>query len=250
MPSAAPRLRVILHADDLGISHPVNDAIFYLMDQGLLTSASILANGPAFEDAARRSHHFPHCSFGVHLNITQFRPLHPSPGLAGFLRPDGAFHTSHSVVPGFASQRALLDEWTAQVQKVRDAGVPVTHIDSHHHVHTRLSLLRSTRRLCREQSIARARIRHTFAGQRVLARWRIDSRLCNCFLRRNLICADEFGPFSAFASAAPRLRDGSTVELMVHPGHPAYIAEIEDLQRGVNREFLRKHQCITYRDLS
>ena len=67
-------MRIIINADDLGISQEVNDAIFGLMAEGKVTSATILANGPAVEEAARRVAEFPECSFGVHLNLTEFKP--------------------------------------------------------------------------------------------------------------------------------------------------------------------------------
>ncbi len=245
-----PRLRVILHADDLGISHQVNDAIFYLMDEGKLTSASILANGPAFEDAARRSHHFPHCSFGVHLNITQFEPLAPCAALAGSLCSDGTFRPApqHFAVSR-ASKQAIVDEWSRQMQRVREAGVPVSHIDSHHHMHARLSLLSFTTQLCREQSIRRIRIRQTFGTRHRSFPWRLHNCLYNRLLRKNFVCADAFGPFAGFADTSPYLEEGATVELMTHPGHPAYHAETQALQMMVNEEFRHQHQCISYRDL-
>ena len=50
---------LIVNADDLGATVPVNDAIFSLMDRGLVTSATILANGVAFRDAAARLKNYP-----------------------------------------------------------------------------------------------------------------------------------------------------------------------------------------------
>jgi hypothetical protein len=73
-------IAVIVNADDLGMSREVNDAIFELMSRGRISSATILANAPATRDAARRAQAFPRCSFGVHLNLTQFEPLTGGPG--------------------------------------------------------------------------------------------------------------------------------------------------------------------------
>ncbi len=248
--SQPARLKLILHADDLGISYPVNDAIFHLMDMGQITSASILANGPAFEDAAQRSHYFPNCSFGVHLNITEFAPLHPCNALRPALSPDGDFQSASGLFAlGKSWKRAVVDEWARQVRRVRQAGVSVSHIDSHHHVHTHFSLLSCTQQLCREQSIRRVRLRHTLHPRGNAFRFRIDNRLCNWILRRSFQCTDEFGSFAAFAFAAPNLPAGATVELMVHPGHPAYVAETRELERCIDEDFHHRHQCITYRDL-
>src|SRR6516162_759961 len=61
---------LIINADDLGVSESVNNETFALMQSGLITSATLIANAPAFEDAVRNSKKFPHCSFGVHLNLS------------------------------------------------------------------------------------------------------------------------------------------------------------------------------------
>lgn len=67
--------QIIVNADDLGISSEVNDAIFGFIRSGLVTSATMLANGPQITEAAVRVREFPECSFGIHLNLTEFKPL-------------------------------------------------------------------------------------------------------------------------------------------------------------------------------
>jgi predicted glycoside hydrolase/deacetylase ChbG (UPF0249 family) len=64
---------LIVNADDLGASEPINEEIFRLMESGLVTSATLMANAPAFHHAIKQIRHFPNCSFGVHLNLTAFR---------------------------------------------------------------------------------------------------------------------------------------------------------------------------------
>ncbi len=75
-------MRLIINADDLGRSPEANRAIFDLMDRGLVTSATVMANGPYVDEALSRVGHYPRGSFGVHLNLTEFRPLtqNASPG--------------------------------------------------------------------------------------------------------------------------------------------------------------------------
>src|SRR5208283_3639702 len=68
-------IQIIVNADDLGLSAEVNEAIFRAMEAGVITSATMLSNGPAVIPAARMLHRFPHCSFGVHLNLTEFQRL-------------------------------------------------------------------------------------------------------------------------------------------------------------------------------
>lgn len=68
-------IQIIVNADDLGLSAEVNEAIFRAMEAGVITSATMLSNGSAVIPAARILHRFPNCSFGVHLNLTEFRRL-------------------------------------------------------------------------------------------------------------------------------------------------------------------------------
>src|SRR5215510_14305421 len=82
-------MQVIVNADDLGMSREVNEAIFDLMARGRVTSASLLANAPATEEAIRTIPKFPHCSFGAHLNITEYEPLCRSANLLGLLDGEG-----------------------------------------------------------------------------------------------------------------------------------------------------------------
>ncbi len=244
-------MRVILHADDLGMSPAVNESVFGLMDEGRLTSASILANGPAFGDAARRSRYFPQYSFGVHLNLSEFAPLQWSAGLTPFLDANGCFERkSHSIRIDDDVRGAVVSEWRAQIKRLRDAGVSITHVDSHHHVHTWFALLPCLRQVCAEESIPRVRLRHTFTAHESLSRWRVDNLLYNWALRQSFTCTDEFGPLLAFLKQPQRLPDSCTVELMVHPGHNNYSQETAALACCGTREFLSQHQRISYQDLN
>jgi predicted glycoside hydrolase/deacetylase ChbG (UPF0249 family) len=240
-------LKVILHADDLGLSTRVNEAIFSLMHERKLTSASILANGPAFAEAVRCVPYFPHCSFGVHLNITEFAPLAAYRGPQPLYAADGRFRRlGPSLSWSTHVQKAILNEWKLQVQRVREAGVRISHIDSHHHTHTRFALYACLTKLCREQGLKRVRIRQTFTAGAIGSRCRIDHRLYNWQLRRNFSCVDEFGSFAALPHTD--LDPRSTVEIMLHPGNPRYDLETGAFRRSVDN-FRRQHQCITYRDL-
>jgi predicted glycoside hydrolase/deacetylase ChbG (UPF0249 family) len=80
----AEHVRLIINADDLGISPVVNDEIFDHINRGFVSSATILGNGPAVADATHQIARFPQASFGVHLNATEFAPLMAHPGNPGF----------------------------------------------------------------------------------------------------------------------------------------------------------------------
>ncbi len=134
---------IIVSAEDLGGDPALNDEIFALTQSKAVTSASVIANGPAFAHAAKALRHFCDCSFGVHLNLTAFPPLRPSPHLQPILDENGSLYEKLFEAP-FTSQlqRAVLDELTAQVERAVAAGIAVSHFDSHHHIHTRSAILK------------------------------------------------------------------------------------------------------------
>jgi chitin disaccharide deacetylase len=216
---------LIVNADDLGTSQPINDEIFALMESGLVTSATIIANAPAFEHAAKRIACFPNCSFGVHLNLTVFRPLSDGGGLEPLLDENGRlsrklFQATMSV----GLRAALLRELAAQVQRTLEAGVPISHFDSHEHVHTVPGLFPVLKRLQRRFGVRKVRstINVLPGGQRMTAlrsfkKWSFNVALRHLYATGS---PEGFGDFRDFHTALragrfPRFR---CLELMVHPG--------------------------------
>jgi predicted glycoside hydrolase/deacetylase ChbG (UPF0249 family) len=222
---------VIVNADDLGMSHEVNDATFKLMSRGRISSATIMANAPATRDAARFALHFPTCSFGVHLNLTQFEPLTAGPGARLLVDDRGCLSRANERVwPGRKRLRAMYEELCAQVERVASLGVCITHLDSHHHVHTRPHLLPILNEVQKRYRIAAVRLTKNFysADQPCPARLRWKKHAYNWALR--LMCArqttDAFTEFLTYHRAdAERKRSIRQIELMVHPGAPGSAEE-------------------------
>ena len=67
--------KLIVNADDFGFSEAVNHGILKAMEDGIVTSTSIMANMPGFAHAAALYHEHPDMAVGVHLNLTCYRPL-------------------------------------------------------------------------------------------------------------------------------------------------------------------------------
>ena len=152
-------LSVTVNADDLGLSEHVNAEIFRLIDAGRVTSATLIASAPAIEQAARRTHKFPNTSFGAHLNLTEFEPLTDPRGLAPLVGTDGCFCGNvRNITIDVALRRAIRAEWNAQIGRLRMLGVDVSHIDSHHHVHTIPSLFTTLKNVQRDAGIRKVRI--------------------------------------------------------------------------------------------
>jgi len=223
--AAAECMLVIVNADDLGTSERVNERTFELIDSGLVTSATLIANAPAFEAAAKQLKAFPKCSFGVHLNLTALPPVGPSRGLEPILDDNG--HMSgklFSVAMTPTLRAALLRELIAQVEREREFGVPISHFDSHQHVHTLPKLFSVLKALQRRFSVRKVRTtRNLFAPDRTPSRIHtLRKRIFDVALR-SVYCTkstEGFGEFRDFYSTvkAGRLERLRSLELMVHPG--------------------------------
>lgn len=129
---------LVVNADDLGISAGVNRGIVASHACGLVTSASLIANLPAFDDAVRRIGVCPRLGVGVHLNLTCGRPLLDS-GKSSLTDRDGNFHPPRRLLArlsiGAVRRAEVEDELAAQLRRVLEAGIRVTHLDTHHNVH-------------------------------------------------------------------------------------------------------------------
>jgi len=132
--------RLVINADDFGLCQAVNKAVVKAHTEGVLTSATIMANMPAAEQAVRIAKELPGLGVGVHLNLTNGKPLSGARGLAPLLNRNGEFKGSGaalsvlSLAPGVG--KAIRAELAEQIRWVIDHGVKPTHVDSHKHVHT------------------------------------------------------------------------------------------------------------------
>lgn len=252
-------MRLIINADDLGISAQANAAIFDLMAAGLVTSATLMANGPALEEAAAASRGFPGCSFGVHLNLSQFPPLRPHPAFAGILDAQGNFSKKVlTAAVGFSLLRPVLAEWRAQVERIQALGVSVSHLDSHDHVHVRLpALFPILKMIQREYGIRKVRITKNIYSSRSPLRSRgllCRKKFFNYALRHvyRTVTTSGFTDFQSFLDAAGEARRWhSSVELMVHPGNPAleFREETAALYTAWQERIGFPVQLISYRNL-
>ncbi|MBV4467008.1 ChbG/HpnK family deacetylase [Pseudomonas sp. SWRI79] len=132
--------QVIVNADDFGLSSSENAVILGAFQAGVISSATAMANMPAFEEAcvlARQPLLLGR--IGLHFNLTYGRPLSPSIlTRSTFCDSQGVFNLSlprHSLWLNRLDRDAVLEELEAQWQRCLDNGLRPSHIDSHQHVH-------------------------------------------------------------------------------------------------------------------
>lgn len=128
---------LIVTADDLGHDVERNRGILEAHRDGILTQASILANGPAFEDALARLAQAPELGVGLHLNLSEGKPL--ARRLRTLVGEDGLFlgkdRIRQILRKGLVDPGEIRRETEAQIEKLRARGIVVTHLDGHQHVH-------------------------------------------------------------------------------------------------------------------
>ncbi len=146
--------KFILNADDFGMSEAYNKAVSEGINNGILTSASICANGDAFEEAITDI--IPNCtnlSVGIHLNIIEGKSLTQCPMLTD---KEGNFNNGYialilkSFNKDFMAQ--VEQEFRAQIEKIM-ARTTVDHIDSHVHTHAIPNIFKLTLKLAKEYGI-------------------------------------------------------------------------------------------------
>jgi predicted glycoside hydrolase/deacetylase ChbG (UPF0249 family) len=133
--------RLILNADDFGLTRGINRAIAELHAAGALTSATLMATGRAFDDAIALSKTHPTLGVGCHIVLTDGSPVSPPHTIPTLLGADGRnFRTSLTdfliaVLRGKISEAEIELETLAQIQKIQRSGIQVTHLDTHKHTH-------------------------------------------------------------------------------------------------------------------
>jgi hypothetical protein len=130
---------VIVNADDFGLNSSVNKAIVESFNKGLINSTTIMANMPGFEEAVEMGHKnkiIP--KIGIHLSLSSGNPLtSTTPGSYLFYNGNNfdlkKFKKGLFLLSG-KGKEAVYNELAAQIEKVRRAGIPITHLDTHHHI--------------------------------------------------------------------------------------------------------------------
>jgi chitin disaccharide deacetylase len=154
--------RLIVNADDFGLTAGVNRAIIEGHVQGIITSTSLLANGTAFDPAVAMASDHSKLGVGVHLNLTEGRPVSVPADVASLLNAHGLFvsgpvRQAKRVLIGRVNLREVERELRSQIEKVRAAGVQITHLDGHQHLHMLPPVLDLVIKLAREVAIGGVR---------------------------------------------------------------------------------------------
>jgi chitin disaccharide deacetylase len=138
--------RLIVNADDLGLTRGVNRAIFETIRDGIVTSTTLMANSAAYQDAVGRvaaSEPSKRPSVGCHVLLVDGEPLSPAEAIPTLLESNKGKHVFRTNLLPFLSLAArekissneIQAEATAQFKKLQASGVTISHFDTHKHTH-------------------------------------------------------------------------------------------------------------------
>ncbi len=256
--------QMIINADDFGLCEGVNKAVAQAHSKGVLTSATLMANTPATDKAIAIAEQMPSLGVGIHLNLTEGRPISSDPLVEPLINEKGEFKYSvYKLAAKSAMSERLLSaiemELTAQIEAIINKGIKPTHLDSHKHFHCFGPIYKIVCSLAEGFGIGAirwpwepatvcsgdwprvgtaARIRALLLRQMTLNCQKADSR----FIKNNIFFgAAHTGRIDgAFWEEMGRTQFAGTAEVMTHPG---YAQGLENTRLVGQREAELKWLC-------
>jgi hopanoid biosynthesis associated protein HpnK len=153
---------LILNADDFGVTRGVNQGIIRAHREGILSSATLMANGPAFDDAVEQATANPKLGVGCHLVLVGGKSVARREDVASLADSQGNLPQSLPVFvaklsSGMIPTKQIEAEMRAQVEKIRAAGITPTHLDTHKHTHAHPRVMEALGKVAKELGINRVR---------------------------------------------------------------------------------------------
>lgn len=235
---------LIINADDFGLSHGANKAIIKAWQEGVLTSASLMVGGKAFDEAVELAKANPGLQAGLHLTLVHGCSVLPPSEIPGLVDSEGNF-TDNPVLAGMRYfflkelKKQLQMEIEAQIVRVKDAGIPLSHIDGHLNIHMQPAVFAILMELAPRYGIRSFRLtRESLSDNLAVDRERKLGKALDAFIFSRLAAhcgprLDKLGVFHAqevkgllnsgrmtegyLLRALERVREGVT-EIYLHPG--------------------------------
>lgn len=189
------KARFIINADDFGQNNEVNEAIIKCFNGGLLASASVLANGSAFDTAMEFAKAHKNFSIGIHLNLTGGKPVTKNPEEISSLVKNGEFLSSEEFRRKYfrfgVSGRQIYKELENQILKFLGHGLKPSHIDSHHHIHTLPTVAMIVSKLGKKYGILKIRPSSNCLTAKISLK-PVYKKMINNYFSRHFIMPDYF----------------------------------------------------------
>lgn len=220
-------MKLVINADDLGLTPAISRGIVYGYHHGIISSTTALCNSPYLEDAAFQVKDCKDLGIGVHLTLTLGKPLTKNHTLTA---PDGRFYGRDDIVIESLDQEEVYEEFKAQILRFYEVfHCPPSHLDSHHSIHDHPALKAVTLRCMSEFGLVARRINDQF-------------QFVSGFY-------GESATVDVMISLLTQHQHEQGIEIMVHPGEcdlPLYLISSYSLNRVKELEVLCNKEIKDY----
>ena len=218
--------RLVITADDCGLSQAINRTVYDLHQQGYVTAASVMPNFPAHRHALELLRDCPDLDLGAHLTLTDGEPVSPHrPHHSHLLQDDSSFRDKFSLYLrypflGASTLKWIRDELDAQLRSFTEMGIQPQHISTHHHFHSLPKLRRIVHELAADYRVDWVRghdFRATLSSHNPFLRAQRQPQGCNFTMPDYMTAlqANMSRPVEDFCARIARLQ--GTIEIVVHP---------------------------------
>lgn len=237
--------KVIINADDFGYSSGVNQGILKAFKKGVLSSTTLMANMPGREEAIQLSKNTPNLGVGGHLVLTCGKPITDAKTI---IDEKGEFYRLKEYYKNRSKMKddEIYSEWCAQIDFLLDNDVDVSHLDSHHHLHTFPENLEITKQIANKYKLS---FRNAYnlednmvlpyqkgiKGFEDLMNSEAIRTMDSPYIVKRDACIDEI------KKVLEKLTENVT-ELMVHP---AFVDEVLYFQSSFNVQRIREVEILT-----
>jgi hypothetical protein len=224
------RRLLIVNADDFGFSADTVETTIECFQRGLLSSATLMANMPAFDEAAAFAASHKGFGFGVHICLTDERPVCRPSEIPSLIASSGFFWKTRDflirLLTGRIAVKDLSTEIAAQINAVRERGISISHVDGHGHIHKFPRVLAALRLVLQDQGGLGVRRTQNLFYRRPCIAGRSYNIVANAFVSRLGPTTDHFlmvaGSLDAWdedwwTECIRRLPEGVS-EIGIHPG--------------------------------
>lgn len=234
---------LIINADDFGLHEYINAGIIKGFQEGCITSTSLMCSAPAFSNAVDLAKENSGLGIGIHLTLVGgVRPMLPSDRIPSLLDEKGLFTPDYVLfvkrfMAGLVKKSEIKAELAAQIECALHTGLPITHVDSHQHLHVLPGIIDIVIELCNSYGIAKVRVpaenilwRGGYAVNLGRFVGRFGLTVCAEMAKKKLLKAGLKFPEHFFGMLAGGNLDGKLVrriiaelpdgvsEIMTHPG--------------------------------
>ena len=253
---AGSAIRLLMRADDMGNSYGRTLGIIKAHKDGIITSTSIMATSQFFEESVRLCKQNPKLAIGVHVTLfgTRTRPALSPESIPSLVTPEGFFYEGSAEVKHEFNVKEMEREITAQVDKVKAAGLRVVYLDWHRSVSQ--AAIEIITRICDERKLlfGQARNGSGYGHARVPLMRETWPALKTPDGQRVLYAAPSFSKEDRefFFNALSALKPGKWIGV-VHPGtgEPQRASVVELLCSPRTKEIIKSKniQLVSYNDL-